>query len=64
MRYYANECVDCDKPCIYESCPYYEVEHFCCDFCGEETKLYEYECYELCEECILKQFNVVEGSDW
>lgn len=50
MRYYTNECVDCGFPCLYESCPYYKVEHFRCDFCGEEdVRLYYYDGYEICE---------------
>lgn len=65
MKYYVNDCVSCDLPCIYESCPYYNALHFRCDKCGEEdVKLYDYNGWEICEECLLKEFPVVEGSDW
>ena len=64
MRYYTNECVRCGLPCVYEACPYYNVEHFQCDECGEETKLYHSDNgMELCAECILKGYTVVDGSD-
>ena len=65
MHYYENECCDCGLPCIYEICPYYNVKHFKCDFCKEEdVKLYKYNGYEICEDCLLKEYEVVEGSDW
>ncbi len=64
MRYHTSECCDCGLPCIYKTCPHYEVEHFQCDFCKEEdVRLYNYNGYEICEECLLKEFEVVEGSD-
>ena len=64
MRYYETECVSCGFPCMGKGCPYYRVEHFKCDLCKEEdVKLYHYDGIEICEECLLKQFEVVEGSD-
>ena len=63
MRYYENECVDCGLPCLHESCPYYNVEHIVCDICSKETKLYHYDGQELCAECILQDFEVVDGSE-
>lgn len=64
MKYYTNDCVDCGLPCNFESCPYYRVPHFKCDFCREEDiKLYEYEGYEICEECLVKNFDVVKGTE-
>lgn len=64
MRYYTNECVGCQLPCIYESCPYYKVEHFKCDFCGEEEiVLYRYDGYEICDNCLLKQFDIVGSNE-
>lgn len=63
MRYYTDECVDCGLPCIYEACPYYKVEHFVCDFCkDEDITLYDYNGYEICADCLIKQFDVIEGS--
>ena len=37
-KYYLNECVECEQPCIYENCPFYQVEHCCCDFCGRSDE--------------------------
>ena len=62
MRIYTNECVDCGLPCLYTSCPYYNVERFYCDECGEEATLYEYENRELCESCLLEMFPKIDGS--
>jgi hypothetical protein len=64
MIKYENECVSCGLPCLGVSCPYREVAHYYCDCCGGEGKLYHYDNKELCEECLLKNFEVVEGSDW
>lgn len=65
MIYYSNDCCDCGLPCTYHSCPYYKVIHFKCDFCKEEdVKLYEYNGCEICEDCLLKEFPIVEGSEW
>lgn len=64
MIFYTNECVSCNLPCLFEACPYYRVMHFRCDFCKEEDiKLYHYDGYEICQDCLLKEFKVVEGSD-
>lgn len=64
MYYYASECCSCVLPCVYDACPYYKVKHFKCDWCKEEdVKLYDYNGYEICEECLLKEFPIVEGSD-
>jgi Zn finger protein HypA/HybF involved in hydrogenase expression len=63
MRRIESDCVSCDMPCIRHGCPYYEVEHFYCDECGEETTLYEWDGRELCIDCIRKELDVVEGSD-
>ena len=64
MIYYTNECVDCGLPCSHDLCPYYKVKHFKCDFCKiEDIKLYNYNGWQICEDCLLKEFDVVEGSD-
>ena len=64
MIYYTNECVDCGLPCLFESCPYYKVMHSKCEFCNaEDIKLYHYSGHEVCEECLLEEFEVVEGTD-
>ena len=60
-----NECCDCATgayPCLGSSCPRRHVEHFYCDKCGYEDKLYEYDGKELCAECLLEAVPVVDGS--
>ena len=64
MKRTENECVDCGLPCLGNSCPNRNVIRFYCDRCGEEAKLYHYNSEELCESCLLKEFDVVEGSEW
>lgn len=63
MQRIENDCVDCGLPCLGDSCRYRNVPHYYCDCCGYEDKLYYYDSEELCEECLLKRFEVVEGSD-
>lgn len=64
MIYYENECVGCGLPCLHGLCPHYRVKHFQCDFCKtEDVKLYDYNGWQICEECLLGKFDVVEGSD-
>lgn len=66
MRIFVNECCDCATPgypCMGSACPRRRVEHFHCDKCKTEAKLYEYDGKELCEECLLEEFPIVEGSD-
>lgn len=65
MRRFKNECCGCAAPgypCLGNGCPRINVEHFYCDKCLTETKLYEYEGEELCAECILKSLPQIEGS--
>ena len=66
MEVIQNECVGCppEISCIGNSCPYKNVSRHYCDYCGREEKLYHYDNDEICEECLLKQFEVVEGTDW
>lgn len=45
-----NQCVGCDLPCLYHSCPYYEIEVPYCDTCGDEAD-YHIEDNDYCEEC-------------
>lgn len=66
MRKVEDECVGCTNIglyCIGSSCPNRNVPHYYCDRCGNEDKLYCYDGEELCEECLLKEFEVVDGSD-
>ena len=63
MKKIENECVDCGLPCLGNSCKYRNVVRFYCDRCGEEETLYRYGDEELCQYCLLKEFEIVEGSD-
>lgn len=59
-----NECVGCEWPCIYESCPYWAVQRFYCDECGEEMDvLYHFDYQELCLDCIEARLERVEYYD-
>ena len=59
MKSIENECVSCDLPCIYESCPYYAVERYYCDECGQEDTLYQTDWGDLCAECLLNKFTKI-----
>jgi hypothetical protein len=64
MIYYTNECASCGLPCNFERCPNYRVKHVRCDFCKDKNiKLYKYNGWEICEECLLREFEVVDGTD-
>lgn len=61
-----NDCCDCavpGYPCRGSSCGLRSNPHYYCDECEEETVLYECEDKQLCAECLLKRFPVVEGSE-
>lgn len=65
MLKYENECVGCKSvglPCMGDSCPNRNVPRYYCDECGCEDTLYEFDDKEICCECLLSKFNVVEGS--
>lgn len=68
MKKVENECVGCmdlGLYCLGDSCPNKNIVHYYCDFCKEEdVRLYEYDGYEICEDCLLKEFDVVEGSEY
>lgn len=65
MQKTENECVFCDMlPCLGNSCPNRNVVRYYCDYCGSEEKLYYYGNDEICQDCLLKNFEVVDGSDW
>lgn len=66
MKKIEDECLGCTDlglSCMGVSCPNRNVIRYYCDRCGCEDKLYYYDDEELCEECLLKNFEVVEGSD-
>ena len=63
MQRVENECVDCGLYCLGSDCPNRNAVRYYCDCCGNEDKLYYYDSEELCEECLLKNFEVVEGTN-
>lgn len=63
MKKIENECVRCGLPCLGYSCPNRRVVRFYCDKCGKETTLRHYEEQELCADCLIENFEVVEGSE-
>lgn len=54
-----NECVDCGKPCLRDSCPYRNVTRYYCDDCGDESELFEFDDKELCMDCIKKRLRPI-----
>ena len=66
MKKIEDECVGCppEMGCVGNRCPYKNVVRFYCDRCGSEEKLYHYENEELCLDCLLENFEIVEGSNW
>ncbi len=65
MRKVENECVCCapELGCLGNRCQYRNVVRFYCDRCGEETTLYHCDGEEICAECLLKEFSIVEDSE-
>lgn len=66
MKRIESECIGCKDIglfCMGDNCPYKIVVRFYCDRCDEEATLYDYYGEELCKDCILEKFNVIEGSD-
>lgn len=56
-----DECVNCGLPCLGDSCLNRNVRHLVCDKCGDESdRLYIFDREELCEGCLLKQFETIE----
>ena len=56
-----SDCVDCGLPCLYETCPHYQVVVYECDCCGEEVdNLYYFDGQELCIDCIEHRLERVE----
>lgn len=66
MKKIENECVSCppEMGCLGYSCPNRNVTRFYCDRCGEEETLYHYDSEEICADCLLKEFDVVDGSEY
>lgn len=63
MIKYENECVGCSTGilCLGDRCHNRNVRRLYCDICKDEAyKLYKVDGYELCEDCVLDKFEVVE----
>lgn len=67
MVKYEDECCGCateSYPCLGSSCKNRNVPRFYCDECEVEDILYEFENLQLCQDCLISKFNIVEGSDF
>ena len=67
MKKIENGCVGCptEMGCLGNSCKYRNIVVFYCDECGEETDtLYRYNGYELCQDCLLDKFDIVDDSTY
>ena len=64
MITYEDECCGCavpSYPCIGIAYHNRNVKHLYCDKCEEAVeKLYKYDGEEICEGCLLKEFEVIE----
>ena len=62
MLKYENECVHCPQGCV--DCGRKRVPRYYCDNpkCRAEETLYHTEDGDFCAECVLEQFEKVEGS--
>lgn len=65
MKKTENECINCplEIGCLGSSCKYMNVTRYYCDYCEDEATLYNYDGDEICIDCLLQNFEVVEGSD-
>lgn len=67
MIKHEDECVGCppEMGCLGKTnCPYMDVPHLYCDECEEEYDyLREYDNQQLCDNCLLKKFVIIEGSN-
>ena len=63
MVKYEDECCGCateNYHCLGSSCPNRSVKHLYCDKCDDDCEeLYDYNGYELCEECLLDNFKKI-----
>lgn len=61
---YENRCCDCAVPaypCLGDSCGLRRYKVLYCDKCESEVdRLYKYDGQEICEECLLEEFEVIE----
>ena len=64
MITYEDECCGCATPaypCMGNACPNRNVKHLYCDKCKNDVeKQYKYDGQEICENCLLGEFEVIE----
>lgn len=63
MERIESNCVGCGFPCR-STCRHKSAKHFYCDECEAETTLYHYKDKQICADCLLYKFDIVEGSDY
>lgn len=69
MKKMVNECCGCAVPaypCIGENCEKRHVPHYYCDKCNQEFEpcdLYVSDGYDLCQECLLRQYKTLEERE-
>ena len=57
---YEDQCVDCELPCLGNSCPNRNVPIWYCDECGDEgVDLYEVDGKEVCAKCALQMLPMI-----
>lgn len=54
-----NHCVNCDLPCLGNSCSYRNAEVLYCDICGDVEVAYRIENEDYCKECAEKYLSEV-----
>lgn len=63
MVKYEDECCGCateNYPCLGSDCSNRHVKHLYCDECNDDVEeLYDFECVQLCKECLLKKFEKI-----
>ena len=58
MIKFENECVGCPQGCVH--CGRDKTQHLYCDRCGADCEeLYVFDGEELCEECLLDNFDKI-----
>ncbi len=64
MIRYTNECCGCateNYPCLGQACSNRNVIRFYCDACNNEVnELRDFDGEQLCNDCLMKNFRVIE----
>lgn len=62
---YSNDCVGCPQGCINCGRKHAKYVYLVCDECGEEFgELYKHNGQELCEGCLLEEFERITEDDF